>query len=90
MDDQELRKLHEKLHTEMEQAPSLDDEGKALLRDLDADIRKLLERSGGSQVQAHPSMLRQLEDSIDHLEASHPALTAVLSELLATLSKAGI
>ncbi len=90
MDDQELRKLLEQVHTEIENTHSLDDQGRELLRHLDADIRSLLARSGDAPLQAGGSTLSRLEQALDHFETSHPALTGMLSKLLETLSSAGI
>jgi len=86
MDNHELDKLLEALHRELQQAQSVDEKGQELLRGLDADIRALLDRSGISS----DSMLERLRDSVDHFEATHPALTTLLSELLTSLSNAGI
>lgn len=90
MDDQKLRKLLEQLHSELEHTQSLDDKGQTLLRDLDADIRGLLDRSQGEALQVQPPMLERLETTIDHLEITHPTLTMALSELLTALNNAGI
>ncbi|MBI1793946.1 MAG: DUF4404 family protein [Chloroflexi bacterium] len=90
MDDKKLRKLLEQLHDELEHTQSLDGKGRALLRDLDADIRSLLNRSKGDALQAQPQVLERLEETIDHLEITHPTLTMALSELLTVLNNAGI
>ena len=90
MDDQKLRKLLEQLHGELEHTQSVDDKGRALLRDLDADIRGLLNRSKGDALQVQPPMVGLLEDTIDHFEITHPTLTMALSELLTALNNAGI
>ncbi len=90
MDDQKLRKLLEQLHSELENTQSLDDKGQTLLRDLDADIRGLLDRSQGDALKVQPPMLERLETTIDHLEITHPSLTMALSELLTALNNAGI
>jgi len=90
MDDQELRNLLEKLHSEIENTQTVDEKEQRLLSDLGADIRELLDRSKNVQVQAHPSTVKRMEDSLDYLEVTHPNLTTMLSELLATLSNTGI
>jgi hypothetical protein len=88
MDNQELRKLLEQLHSEIEHAESIEDSDREQLRHLAADIGDLLARSRGAKVQA--SVLERLEDSIGYLEASHPTITQTLSRMLETLSNAGI
>ena len=88
MENQELRKLLEQLHSEIEQIESVDEKGQELLRDLGTDIRELLARSDDEQAQ--PSVIERLEDSISYLEVTHPTLTQTLSRVLETLSNAGI
>jgi hypothetical protein len=90
MDDQELRELLERLHGEIDQTTSLDDNEKALLRDLRADIGDLLERSESDRLLPHPTIVQRLESTIDQVEATHPALNTLLTKLLEILSNAGI
>lgn len=90
MDEQGLRKLLEELHNEIEQTQSVDQKGRELLQDLSVDIRELLARSGMAATPAHQPMLARLEESISYLEVTHPTLTIALSNLLESLSNAGI
>jgi hypothetical protein len=90
MDDPKLREQLEQLQAEIRQSRSVDEEGKALLRDLDADIHDLLARSEGEAVDVQPSTVDRLQDSLTYFEVSHPALTALIAKLLETLSNAGI
>jgi hypothetical protein len=90
MDDQELRKLLDQLHNEIEQTESIDEKGRELLRDLATDISELLVRSNDGQAKAQPSLLGRLEDSISYLGVTHPTLTQALARMLETLSNAGI
>jgi len=90
MEDQDLRSLLERLHTEIERNEPLDEKERELLQHLGADIRELLARSEGEGTQAEPSMIKRLEESIDHFEITHPDLTMLLDRLLAILSNAGI
>ncbi len=90
MTDQKLRNLLEQLQSEIKQTQSVDDKGQEFLRDLDADIHELLARSEGERTQPQPSIVRRLQDSIDHFEATHPTLTATLSRMLDILNNAGI
>lgn len=87
MSDENLRKLLEQLHQELEHTESVDEKGNELLRHLNADIRDLLERS---EVKTDDSMLERLQDTIDHFEVTHPTLTTMLSEMMTILSNAGI
>jgi predicted nucleic acid-binding Zn-ribbon protein len=89
MTDQNLRELLEKLHNELEHTEITDEAGRERLRHLEADIRRLLERSG-ENVETDEPMLERLQDSIDHFEATHPQLTMMISQISTILSNAGI
>ena len=89
MTDQNLRELLEKLHTELEHIEVTDEPGRERLRHLDADIRRLLKRSGEKGLADEP-MLERLQDSIDYFETSYPRLTMMLSQMMTILSNAGI
>jgi hypothetical protein len=90
MENKELRKLLDQLHTEINNTTSIDDKGRELLRDLDGDIRELLERSETSPGLAHSSLVQRLQKTLDHFEVTHPDLTMLISRLLESLSTAGI
>jgi len=90
MNEQELRNLLEKLRDEIESAKTVDEKGRMLLRELDADIQELLERSETEKEQLRSSMIGKLQDMIEQLEINHPDLASILSQLSAILSNAGI
>jgi hypothetical protein len=90
MDDKELRKLLNQLHDEINRTQTVDEKGSGLLRDLDDDIRALLDRSEENPMQLHPSFVQRLEGTLLHFEVSHPSLTTLISRLLDSLSSAGI
>ncbi len=91
MADPNLRELLEQLHKELERTETIDEKGDEMLRHLDADIRKLLKRSGaGADIDPDESLLEHMQVTIDHFEATHPRLTTVLSEMMTILSNAGI
>ncbi len=90
MDDQELRKLIEQLHTEIQNTQSVDETGHELLQHLDSDIHELLDRNGGNTSPALSTTIRRLEEGLDHFEVTHPALTKQFAQLLELLSNAGI
>ncbi len=90
MEDQELRSLLERLHTEIERNQPLDEEERALLQHLGADIRELLSRPEVQPAQVEPSLIQRLEESVDRYRITHPDLTFLLDRLLAILSNAGI
>ncbi|RPH60596.1 MAG: DUF4404 family protein [Chloroflexi bacterium] len=90
MEEQELRKLLEQLQGEIEHTKTVDEKGWELLRHLETDIHALLERSRSEAAQPPPSTIQRLEETINHLEVTHPTLTLTLSKMLETLSNAGI
>lgn len=90
MDDQELRKLIEQLHAEIQNTQPVDEKGQKLLLQLESEIQELLGQNAGNGNPVHPSTIQRMEEALDQFEASHPALTALLSRLLEGLSNAGI
>jgi len=90
MADEELRKLLEQLHSEIENTQSVDEKNQEILRDLGVDIRGLLDRSESSPVELHPNMVNRLEETIVNFEAINPSLTTTIIKILDILSGAGI
>lgn len=90
MKDQELCRLLEQLQNEIAQTKSVDQKEGELLRDLEADIRELLERCQAEQVQSQPLTLRRWEEAIDTLAVNHPTLTTLIANISTILSNAGI
>jgi predicted ATP-dependent endonuclease of OLD family len=88
MTDKKLTKLLEELHNELDRTEAVDKKGRDLLRALNLDIEELLERSENGQ--SPDSLLERLQDTIDHFEATHPALTSTLSNIMTALNNAGI
>ena len=89
MTDKKLSTLLEQLHTELDNTEAVDEKGRELLRDLNADIQELLKRSEGEGAE-DDSLLERWQEYIDHFEITHPTLTAALSQMLNALSNAGI
>ena len=88
MTERNLGELLEQLRAELSKIDAVDETGRELLRALDADIQRLLERS--EEGESDESLLQRLQDGIDHFEVTHPNLTAALSQMLNTLNNAGI
>ena len=89
MTDNKLSTLLEQLHTELDSTEAVDEKGRELLRDLNADIQELLKRSDGEEAD-DDSLLERWQEYIDHFEVTHPTLTAALSHLMTALNNAGI
>jgi len=90
MADEDLCQLLEELHSEIEATTSVDEKERELLRDLEADIRELLERCQSENIQTRPLTMRRFEDAIDSMAINHPTLTDMLSRMSTILSNAGI
>ena len=88
MTDKKFSKLLEQLHEELGKTKAVDEKGRELLRDLNTDIKKLLEQRGHEETKG--SMLKRFQDAIDHFEVTHPDLTSELSRIMTILSNAGI
>ena len=86
MPDQKLPKLLQQLHDELERTESVDENGREMLSHLNDDIQQFLDPA-----QENPeSLLDRLQNAIDHFGVDHPAITAALSQILNSLSNAGI
>ena len=90
MDEQELRKLIEDLHVELQNTQAVDPKDQELLLQLEAEIQELLGRKDVHTVPARPATLGSLKEGLDHFEITHPELTVLLADLLESLSKVGI
>ena len=86
MTDQKLRELLEQLHDELANTETVDDKGREMLTHLSADIQKFIDPAEEDDM----SLFGRLQDTIDHFEVEHPAITAALSQILNALSNAGI
>jgi Domain of unknown function (DUF4404) len=90
MDNKESDNLLQQLHDAINSIQKVDKKGGELLRDLDGDIRLLLERSGEQPLQVQPPVFVRLESAISHFEATHPDLTDLLAKVMSSLSNAGV
>ncbi len=90
MDDKKLRDLLEQLQEEINNTNNIDEEGRTLLENTRKDIQALLQREEADPKFMHEETTSRLEETIAHIEATHPDLTVMLTELLNILSNAGI
>ena len=89
MSDQNLNELLDKLRDELAHTEVTDEASRERIRHLEADIRRLRERTDESS-EADDTMLERFEDAINHFETSHPQLTLMISQMMTILSNAGI
>jgi hypothetical protein len=90
MDAPELRKLVEKLQTEIRRAKTADEKDQEMLVRLDAEIHEFLTRTGGNKAELNPATIQRLDEAMHRFEATHPALANLITQLLEDLSSAGI
>lgn len=86
MSDQEIRRTLTRLHQELEDADHVEPGLKSLLKEVDADIHKLLGTSG----EAPEGLRERVEDLVAQFAAVHPQAERFLRELVDSLGKLGI
>jgi hypothetical protein len=90
MSDQRLRTLLEQLQAELARAEDLPEEQRQSLRRLADELRVLLARPADARGAAPESIRERLDDWVRELEASHPALSTTLGNLIETLAFFGL
>ncbi len=90
MDTDPSRKILEQVHDEINNTNAVDEKDIEMLRDLDKDIRMLIERSGEHAEPVHSEIIERMQESLTHFEVDHPELTGLLSKLIDSLSNAGV
>jgi hypothetical protein len=90
MDSDPSRKILEQVHDEINNTNAVDEKDIEMLRDLDKDIRMLIERSGEHAEPVHSEIIERMQDSLTHFEVDHPELTSLISKLIDSLSNAGV
>ncbi len=90
MDTDPSRKILEQVHEEINNTDAVDEKDVEMLRDLDKDIRMLIERSGEHAEPVHSEIIERMQDSLTHFEVDHPELTGLISKLIDSLSNAGV
>ena len=86
MTDKKLPELLQQLHDELDRTEALDEKGREMLIHLDADIKKFIDPAEEDD----ETIFERIQEAIDRFEVEHPAITAALSQVLNTLSNAGI
>lgn len=89
MEGQTLREQLERLDAELRRAKSLDDREREALERLAGEIREVLAREG-EHPQKYEGLRDRLKDAVAQLEASHPAATMLMRQLIDQLSFMGI
>jgi hypothetical protein len=89
MNEPKLRKLIENLDAEIRRTRSIAPQDRERLDRLQGVIGEYLDRSrtGG---EAQPAAARNLQTALSQFESSHPALTALVAQILDDLSNIGL
>jgi len=88
MPEKILRDDIEKLRKEIENLGADEDASKEKLESLLQDIESGLETEEKNKDQS--DLLAGLKESVNHFEAEHPRATAIINDIMVTLSNMGI
>lgn len=86
MSEQQLRQELERLKQEAANLPTDDEAGRERLHNL---IEKLEKRLAEGE-EDDEGLFDQIQDAVSHFEAEHPRATAILNDIMVTLSNMGI
>ncbi|MEE4216390.1 MAG: DUF4404 family protein [Xanthomonadales bacterium] len=86
MTDKNLNELLSELNQALEKIDEIDPETRALVKDLDEDINRLLE-SGEDDLESVADRARSIET---HFALEHPVAERFLREIIDALAKVGI
>ena len=87
MTQSELKQLLKRLQSEIEDLKAVSNTEK---KELETLIRNIRQAVGQDEENTARDLQENLNTAIVRLEASHPRLTAVLNDILVTLSNTGI
>jgi seryl-tRNA synthetase len=88
MSENKLRDDIEKLRDEIKTLNADEDTSKEKLENLLQDIESGLETEAQDKKQSE--LLAGLKESVEHFEAEHPRATAIINDIMVTLSNMGI
>jgi len=90
MNRDELLKTLEKVHAELADAKSVDEETRRLLTTLTEDLRRLSEQGDAASAENVEPLSDQVQDLVLQFETDHPQLTTALNQVAAALANLGI
>ena len=88
MHDNNLQEELEKLRNEVNEAANANDELTRKLNLLISDIEKKMEDPEGEG--HHSDLVQAIKNTINQFESEHPRATAILNDIMVTLSNMGI
>jgi hypothetical protein len=87
MPEQQLRNNLDKLRAEIDQIADTDTQTKAKLDALINDIEASIDPEQDSE---DIKLVQNIKDALTHFETEHPRATAILNDIMVTLSNMGI
>ena len=90
MERQELTAKLAQLHTELSHTDKVDPESLHLLRELTADIGRLLDQKDVAEIEDAEGVTRGLRDLLLRFEAEHPELSLTVGKVADALAAIGI
>lgn len=90
MSNEKFRQALERLHRELQEADSLDEDTRRLLSHVDSDIQQILEEDVGEPSEVHLSLNDRLREAMGSVESTNPELTETMRQIITTLSNMGI
>lgn len=88
MTEDELHSKLEKLRAEIEKVASNDIEARERMNALLGEVEKTLDAAPGAEVD--DNLVENIREAISQFEADHPRATAILNDIMVTLSNMGI
>ena len=88
MSEQKLHEALRELKARIEELDLNDAEARSRLQILVDDIQSRIDQPGDAE--RHHTLLEDVRGAVEHFEVEHPTLTAVLNDLMMTLSNMGI
>jgi len=90
MDRKELQETLKSLHAQLNSASTIDDQTRALLTTLAADIQRLSEQEVRESESEVESLTGQVQDIVQKFGSEHPQLARALNQVSAALANLGI
>lgn len=90
MERRELRETLEKLHDELHGTRTVTEADRALLEELAADVRRVLDSQAEAPSARHQGLRDRLDQGLYELQEDHPQLVASIRNVVNYLSAMGI
>ena len=89
MEKEKLHKSLKDLHEEVKNVEAGDEKSKDLLDTLATSIQRVIDNPEETTAEHQANLLENLKESVRYFEVSHPALTAIMNNIINTLKGIG-